>query len=273
MPERKRRWKLSYVLLVLGLVCMVCLGLYLARDSLIINYGIRFYRRLQSGVFAVGGAAGLVVILLYGLDLKKQRMWQKARAEEEARDEAKRQEELLAREKHREVLSVSKKMDSRRIRELLSEYAVEKWSVLSQPLTQIKLQLDIMDEHQEKLSHLLEANGADALANTEDILDRVEQYLCKNVRKVLNYLDVADSDASKDVRLVGEKLRACHEDGQKQLQQVQEFLFALAEFLNKQGEDDNSMEMLDIYKSTILSSIEEDEEPKIRLSDGTAAGK
>ena len=39
--------------------------------------------------------------------------------------------------------------------------------------------------------------------------------------------------------------------------QVQEFLFALAEFLNKQGEDDNSMELLDVYKSTILSSIED----------------
>ena len=86
----------------------------------------------------------------------------------------------------------------------------------------------------------------------------MEQYLCKNVRKVLNYLDVADSDVEKDVRLVEEKLVVCHEEGQKQLQQVQEFLFALTEFLNKQGEDDNSMEMLDIYKTTILSSIEEE---------------
>ena len=77
-------------------------------------------------------------------------------------------------------------------------------------------------------------------------------------RKVLNYLDVADSDVEKDVRLVEEKLVVCHEEGQKQLQQVQEFLFALTEFLNKQGEDDNSMEMLDIYKTTSLSSIEEE---------------
>ena len=50
-----------------------------------------------------------------------------------------------------------------------------------------------------------------------------------------------------------------HEEGQKQLQQVQEFLFALADFLNKQGGDDNSIEMLDIYKSTILSSIEDEQ--------------
>ena len=75
---------------------------------------------------------------------------------------------------------------------------------------------------------------------------------------MLNYLDVADDEEEKDVWLVQTKLAACHEEGQKQLQQVQEFLFALAEFLNKQGEDDNSMEMLDIYKSTILSSIEDE---------------
>ncbi len=76
---------------------------------------------------------------------------------------------------------------------------------------------------------------------------------------MLNYLDVADEEEEKDVRLVQEKLADCHEEGQKQLQQVQEFLFALAEFLNRQGEDDNSMEMLDIYKSTILSSIEDEQ--------------
>lgn len=79
-------------------------------------------------------------------------------------------------------------MDSEKIRGLLAEYAAQKWKALAQPLLQLKFQLDMMDEHQEKLSHLLDVNGADALANTEDILSRVEQYLCKNVRKVLNYL-------------------------------------------------------------------------------------
>lgn len=258
MPERKRKWKLIYVLVVLGLFAAAFTGQLLARDALIINYGIRFYRGLQGAVLAVGGIVSLVVLTIYGLDLKKEMARRQARREEEARSEAEKQEALSVKTKHKEVLSVSKKMDSLKLRELLSEYAAQKWNALSGPLMQIKMQLDIMDEHQEKLSHLLEANGADALANTEDILDRVEQYLCKNVRKVLNYLDVADSDVEKDVRLVEEKLVVCHEEGQKQLQQVQEFLFALTEFLNKQGEDDNSMEMLDIYKTTILSSIEEE---------------
>lgn len=259
MPDRKRKVKFIYVVIAVGFSAVACVCLHLGMHGIVINYGIRFYRSLRNIIFSISAVISLSVIALYVSDAVKQRKWQAARDEEAARAEVRRQEALREREKHREVLSVSKKMDSEKIRGLLTEYAARKWKAMAQPLMQLKLQMDMMDEHQEKLSHLLDINGADALANTEDILDRVEQYLCKNVRKVLNYLDVADDEEEKDVRLVQEKLAACHEEGQKQLQQVQEFLFALAEFLNKQGEDDNSMEMLDIYKSTILSSIEDEQ--------------
>lgn len=259
MPDRKRKVKFIYVVIVVGCSAVACACLHLGMHGIVINHGIRFYRSLRNTVFSISALLSLAVAALYIADAVKQRKWQAAKDEEAAKAEVRRQEALQEREKHKKVLSVSKKMDSEKIRGLLTEYAAQKWKALAQPLLQLKLQLDMMDEHQEKLAHLLDVNGADALANTEDILDRVEQYLCKNVRKVLNYLDVADDEKEQDVRLVQEKLAACHEDGQKQLQQVQEFLFALAEFLNKQGEDDNSMEMLDIYKSTILSSIEEEQ--------------
>lgn len=257
MQDRKRKVKFIYVVIAVGCSAAACVCLHLGMHGIIINYGIRFYRSVRNLLFSVSAVISLSVIALYILDTVKQRNWQAARDEEAAKAQVRRQEELRERERHREVLSVSKKMDSERIKGLLMEYAARKWKAMAQPLMQLKLQLDMMDEHQEKLSHLLDVNGADALNNTEDILDRVEQYLCKNVRKVLNYLDVADDEEEKDVRLVEEKLTSCHEEGQKQLQQVQEFLFALADFLNKQGEDDNTMEMLDIYKSTILSSIED----------------
>ncbi len=256
MPERKRI-KLIYVVIVVGGAALVCLWLHLSMHGIVIRYGIRFYRGLRNAVYGAGAVISLAVTALYAAGLIRQKRWQAARDRETARDEVQRQERMQEQEKHKEVLSVSKKMDSQKIRDLLTEYAAQKWNTLAQPLMQLKLQLDMMDEHQEKLSHLLDINGADALASTEDMLDRVEQYLCKNVRKVINYLDVAENDEEKDVRLVQEKLSVCHEEGQKQLVQVQEFLFALAEFLNKQGEDDNSMELLDVYKSTILSSIED----------------
>lgn len=255
MPDGKRKVKFIHVVIAVGCAIIACVCLHLGMHSIIINYGIRFYRGLRNVVFFISAVVSIAVIALYVSDAVRQRKRQSAQDEEAAKAEAERQEALRELEKHREVLSVSRKMDSEKVRGLLTEYASHKWKALAQPLLQLKLQLDMMDEHQDKLSHLLDVNGADALANTEDILDRVEQYLCKNVRKVLNYLDVADEEEEKDVQIVQEKLSVCHEEGQKQLQQVQEFLFALAEFLNKQGEDDNSMEMLDIYKSTILSSL------------------
>lgn len=258
MSDRKQKVKFIYVVIAVGCSVVACVCLHQGMHGIVINYGIRFYRSLRNVIYSISAVVSVAVTALYVSDAVKQRKWQKARDEEAAKAEVLRQEELREREKHREVLSVSKKMDSERIRGLLTEYAAQKWKVLAQPLLQLKLQLDMMDEHQEKLEHLLDVNGADTLSNTEDILDRVEQYLCKNVRKALNYLDVADEEEERDVRLVQEKLASCHEEGQKQLQQVQEFLFALAEFLNMQGGDDNSMEMLDIYKTTILSSIEDE---------------
>lgn len=263
MPERRQKIKWIHVVLVVGLSALACIFLQVKKHAVVIRFGIRFYRSLRNGVFVVGGVASLVVVAWYAVDFMRRKKWQDARDEEIARDEVERREILEETERHREVLSVSRKMDSGRIRELLTGYAAGKWSALSQPLMQLKVQLDAMDEHQDKLAHLLDINGADALANTEDILDRVEQYLCKNVRKVLNYLDVADP--AKDAGLVADKLAACHEEGTKQLAQVQEFLFALADFLNRQGEDDNSMELLNLYKSTILSSIEEDRRKGLSL--------
>ncbi len=256
MQDRRQKIKGIYVILIIGLFAAACIWLYLQTDSIIIQHGIRFYRKLRTGVLSVGSVLSVLMIVLYGVEWRRRQIWKREHDEKAAELEVRKEELLREQEKHKEVLSVSKKMDAQKLQELLLENAAEKWHSLSQQLLQIRMQMSIMDEYQEKLAHLLDVNGAAALANTEDVLDRVEQYLCKNVRKVLNYMDVADDDSEEAVREVEKRLQICHEDGQKQLQQVQEFLFALAEFLNKQGEDDNSMEMLDIYKSTILSSIE-----------------
>ena len=169
MPDRKRKVKFIYVVIAVGCSAVACVCLHLGMHGIVINYGIRFYRSLRNIIFSVSALISLSVTALYVSDAVKQRKWQAARDEEAARAEVRRQEALREREKHREVLSVSKKMDSEKIRGLLAEYAAQKWKAMAQPLMQLKLQLDMMDEHQEKLSHLLDVNGADALANTEDI--------------------------------------------------------------------------------------------------------
>lgn len=258
MEDKKRTPSPLPAVITAGLYAGILLILRLERDNLIIRLGIRLYRQLFFIVLIAGGLIVIALLVYFLLNWKQYQTKKRTQDEETARQQATLEEEALEKERHREILSVSKKMDAMRLKDLLATYETQTWSMLAQPIAKIRMQLDIMDEYQDKLVHLLETNGADSLSNTNEVLDQVEQYLCKNVRKVLNYMDVADEDNEKDVEQVKLRLNACHEEGQKQLQQVQEFLFALAEFLNKQGDDDNSMDLLNIYKSTILSSIQED---------------
>lgn len=258
MEDKKRTPSPLPAVITAGLYAGILLILRLERDNLIIRLGIRLYRQLFFIVLIAGGLIVIALLVYFLLNWKQYQTQKRTQDEETARQQAALEEEALEKERHREILSVSKKMDAMRLKDLLATYETQTWSMLAQPIAKIRMQLDIMDEYQDKLVHLLETNGADSLSNTNEVLDQVEQYLCKNVRKVLNYMDVADEDNEKDVEQVKLRLNACHEEGQKQLQQVQEFLFALAEFLNKQGDDDNSMDLLNIYKSTILSSIQED---------------
>lgn len=259
-PKNNRKKNIAMLIIVLAVaVVWVISAMWLSanRTVIVINLGIRYYNRLRTRLMLIETACLAVVLAAFIVSLLRQQSRKRKAAKEEALAQEEKRAAKETEDADREVLSVSRKMDSMKIRDLLIGNAAEKWNVLSRELMQLKQQLDTMDEHQETLKGLLDANGAASLANTEDMLDSVEQYLCKNVRKALNYMSVADEENPKDVQLVRQKLLLCREDGEKQLAQVQEFLFALAEFLNKQGEDDNSMEMLDLYKSTILSSIKD----------------
>ena len=257
MPERRRKVKLIYVIIVLVLYAVVMIALGMMKTAMVIANGIVFYRSIRSVVQFVGGVICVAVIAAFIWDLFQQMKWKKQTEKAQAKERADAEEKSARERQSSQPLSVSRNMDSVKLREILDTYSCGQWRNLSGEMRQIHIQLDMMDEQQEKLAHLLRNNGAEGLANTEEILDKVEQHMCKSVRKVINYMDVASPSNSDEVKKVLEKLYACHADNQTQLQQVQEFLFALADFLNTQGDDDNSTQMLDLYKNTILDSIED----------------
>ena len=254
---RKRKIRLIYIIIIIVLFIIAMAVLGMSRDSIVIANGIRFYRSIRQTVLITGIVLSAAVIILYIIDsafvLRAKKNFNEAQAAVKAQEEA----NVYKEKQSRENLSVSKEMDSARLRQILNSYSADQWSALSGQLRQICIQLDMMDEQQAKLSHLIENNGADALSNTEDLLNKVEQYMCKSVRKVINYMDVANASDASDVSRVQEKIYECHTDLQQQIQQVQEFLFAFADFLNTQGDDDSSLQMLDIYKTTIMDSIRE----------------
>ena len=257
--NKSKSKKVLMILFVIILVILIITAVILNvnKDTMIINMGIRSYNRISSFLPLIEVIVLIVVAFIFLLVTFREIRQAKRTIEEQMQAEKTAQEAQRSQDEEREILSVSKKMDSMKIRDLLLSEASGKWNSLTPELMQIKKQLDQMDEHQETLAKLLKENGATSLANTEDMLNDTEQYLCKNVRKALNYMSVADEEVPQDVQLVRQKLLQCKEDGDTLLEQVQQFLFSLAEFLNTQGSDDNSMEMLDLYRSTILSSIEE----------------
>ena len=257
MPERKRKVKLAYVIIVVAVFAAAMIILSTSKDAVVISHGIVFYRSIRRTILAVGCILTALIVFLYFYDMVKQTAWRRQKRQEEARAQEAEEEKRHREKQSSEPLSVSKNMDSVRLREILDNYGAGEWKNLGGELRQIHIQLDMMDEQQEKLAHLLRNNGAEALANTEEILDKVEQHMCRSVRKIINYMDVAEPDRQEDVKKVLEKLYACHADNQTQLQQVQEFLFALADFLNTQGDDDGSVQMLELYKTTILDSIKD----------------
>ena len=113
--------------------------------------------------------------------------------------------------------------------------------------------------YQAKLSRLLTNNGADYLDDTNGVLESVEQSILRKVRKVLNCFVVYETDSAEDVQKMQTLLKETRDSNEAQLNNVKDFLLAITDFLNKQGDDNTGAEKLDIYKRTILESISDAE--------------
>ena len=139
--------------------------------------------------------------------------------------------------------------------QILSDYALRA-ELPREQILQIAMQLKTMDIYQEKLENLLRNNGAESLDDAKDILDEVEQSLCKAIRKVINYIEVSDGNSKEDLTLLLRELDSCQKTCEGLLDQVKDFLFALADFLNQQGEDKSVSEIMETYRQCILRTIE-----------------
>lgn len=242
------------------LLLLVCVGLlvrvflYFCKDDLIIFFHLSGYRRFVG--WTTIGCFLAFILTIYSLVKRFWRIREKKKSLQQEQKSADTEKVSTP----KACLSVSGKLDSSQIQSLLLDTASSDWTVLADPVTNIIRQLEAMDEHQNRLSRLLINNGAEALKDTQEILDKVEQYLCRNARKCLNYLEVTDHTNERDVAFIREKLEICCKDNQEKLSQIEDFLKTIVEFLNKQGEDESaaSIELLSIYRKTILDSIAND---------------
>ncbi len=250
--QRRIKVKAFDIILPLAVLVLggILLGWFLNYDEIVMYDGIRHFRLVRN-LLCGGCIAGLGATVVYyiariaGIKRELERQALVDHEMEAAQYSARRQ---------RAKLSVDGQMDATAVRALLEDQTKGKWSSLFENIYGCVEQMEQMDSYQARLDKLLDDNGAEALKDTGEILDQVEQYLCRNVRSALNFMAVADDDATDKVK---EKLDSCKEENKKLLEQTRDFVYAMAEFLNKQGEQTDTR-LLESYRTTLLSTIKED---------------
>ena len=248
--NRKKPGKLDIITIALAALALIGTAVcFLNRDMLILFQGIRMYRIYLAASLILLGGSGVLAVCTVCLHAAEKKRLMAAQAELLAQQE----ESLRETRKQTAKLSVEGELNAAVIREMLVAQSKGRWAFAYQLIYDCVEQMEQMDSYQERLATLLENNGADSLQDTVEVVDQVEQYLCRNVRNVLNFMDVADDDAADQVRV---KLLSCKEDNQNLLTQTRDFIYALAEFLNDQG-GKADMRLLNTYRTTILQSLKE----------------
>ncbi len=247
--------------LLLAAVALLPLLLVSANSTAIIQntgvHSLNTFRIIAYIIAAAGIALALIKIIVSAVRISsEQRHKTRTEQEIEALKARKEQEERNARAK----LNVKGPLKDSVIYERLKSRLNEDWGRLSTTkipalMSDILRQMDDMNSYQAKLSRLLVNNGADYLDDTNGVLESVEQNILRKVRKVLNCFVVYEPSRVEDVQKMQTLLEETCASNESQLNNVKEFLLAITDFLNRQGDDNNGAEKLEIYKRTIMESI------------------
>lgn len=244
--SKKKIVKFPFVLLILLVIANVVI--WFTRDNLIIYLGIRQYRMVdQAAKILLAVSAVLCVVLNIGRLIPRKTPPSGAVSKDKA-----------AKDKEKEaVLSVRDKLSGEELLQMFTSYMEHEWdNTLPDRLSgECVHQFEEIRDYRKRLHVLLENNDAAVLSDTEDMLADVEQHMYRNLRKVINYLSVANPRNEGDVRKTNEIMEECIRLNHEHLTQVQDFIYALTDYLNHQGESSADMNMLEVYKNTILQSI------------------
>ena len=229
------------------------------RQQIIIEKGISGFRSQAGTATVVAGIFTAVAAILLIADAAAAAARNRA-LERQAETEADA-EERAARERTdhrpRPSLSVDGELDPAEIRRILLENSEGEWSRYRGNISLCVGVLDQMQESMGRLDTLLDMNGAESLRDTKDVLRQAQQYICRNMRKVINYLYAVDIDSREAEAGIRQRFSDCISDSTRMVDKVNDFLISLSDYLNSQGEDKGAVDMLDIYKNTILESMQD----------------
>lgn len=227
------------ILFDLSLIVFLLMG-----NALIIPLGIKLYRSLQA--ILVGGSiifTGLYVIQMIVYVLLK-------------RKENPKPKDLPIKE-NKASLDVTGRLSDDYVCSLMANQGLHKWKCLQEDVKLITDQLVLMNSYQERLSKLLENNNMKELADAEDLLERIEQQILSNVRKVLNFMEILSPNMMEDRETVKEYMSDCVTENIKLLNATKDFLICVTGFVNDQGLDGKSLQMMEEFKTVLMGSIHE----------------
>ncbi|MFV0485321.1 MAG: hypothetical protein ACK5MU_03825 [Candidatus Saccharimonadales bacterium] len=243
--------KVGLGLIALGIVALVIVKT--AETAIVIGLGIRVFSIL-SIVPYIAVAAGIVATGVGIIPTVRARL---AKSAEDRRIE----QEKMAESKS--TLSYSAKTyDPADIRRMLIKLKEQRPDLASE-IDKCESQMDSMDHRQERLKNLLDLNEADYLRNTEELLNEVEQFICKNFRKVINRGIVSEMD--DDAVFAGDEKYSTHveliqavlKSNQVELDNIKKFLADLADLISEQN--DNSQTTLEAWMKVIRDSLKKEE--------------
>lgn len=228
------------ILVTIDAILFVCVMFRFEENYLIINLGIRAYRIIHAVALAAllsvtGMLLGRIIIRV------RKNSAEKRENRNNVRNDVQKPYE-------------NGTFNNAALRNILLERK-KTWSSLAGEIDEIIEQLQKMDDMQERLHTLLMDNDADVLSDTEDVLNQVDQFLCRNVYSCINFMNVYDARADDDIKAMWKTLHSGIDRNKKELDNVQEFMLALAEYINKQNGLGKDTSALETYKDIILKSL------------------
>ena len=224
------------------------------KEDNIILYGIKGYRTISIVHSILLIIFGLLLIVNAIKMLKNEKIEKQKEIENyNIMQENKRKEEEMTRQEN-SYLSATNRLSENVLRNHLQKSYTSDWIKLEQYLKPLYEQSKKMDTLQSKLKSLITKNDASVLDDTEDVLIEAEQGLLKNIRKVMNYMDVCDPNVLEESEKVKESAIQNFNENEKILDSVSDFLMSLTEYLNNQGSTD-SLNTLNSYKDVLKDTI------------------
>lgn len=135
----------------------------------------------------------------------------------------------------------------------LSNYGTDKWLAIKS-IKELLDQLDSMNEYQSKLDPLLDQNGYLG-EKPAQIVQRLEDCMYVNIRKLLNYMSVLQK---KSLSQMSAKVQECIRKNAVLMNKTDEFILAIVDYVNsdmKPGEENRTKEYVDNYMYLVLDAI------------------